>query len=82
MCYKLYDTETYRSGRNGADSKSVYRFNTGTRVRIPPSPLKTPQTIMSEGFYMCITGYNIRLDAKCSIERDNLFSVLKSEVFC
>lgn len=30
--------ETYRSGRNGADSKSVYRFNAGTRVRIPPSP--------------------------------------------
>ena len=26
MCYKLYDTETYRSGRNGADSKSVYQF--------------------------------------------------------
>lgn len=30
--------ETYRSGRNGADSKSVYRSNAGTRVRIPPSP--------------------------------------------
>lgn len=30
--------ETYRSGRNGADSKSVYRFCAGTRVRIPPSP--------------------------------------------
>lgn len=26
MCYKRYDTETYRSGRNGADSKSVYQF--------------------------------------------------------
>ena len=29
--------ETYRSGHNGADSKSVCRA-TGTRVRIPPSP--------------------------------------------
>ena len=31
--------ETYRSGHNGADSKSVSRA-TGTGVRIPPSPLK------------------------------------------
>ena len=31
--------ETYRSGHNGADSKSVSR-ETGTGVRIPPSPLK------------------------------------------
>ena len=28
--------QTYRSGHNGADSKSVSRA-TGTRVRIPPS---------------------------------------------
>ena len=32
--------ETYRSGRNGTDSKSVYRCKAGTRVRIPPSPLR------------------------------------------
>lgn len=30
--------ETYRRGHNGTDSKSVYRYYTGTRVRIPPSP--------------------------------------------
>ena len=30
--------QTYRSGHNGADSKSVCRA-TGTRVRIPPSAL-------------------------------------------
>ncbi len=36
--------ETYRSGHNGADSKSVCRL-AGTRVRIPPSPLAINQKI-------------------------------------
>ena len=44
-----HNMETYRSGHNGADSKSVCRA-TGTRVRIPPSPhLKRPEP-------MCIVG--------------------------
>lgn len=42
--------ETYRSGRNGADSKSVYRSNAGTRVRIPPSPF-IPIKILFHAIY-------------------------------
>ena len=43
--------ETYRSGHNGADSKSVSRA-TGTRVRIPPSPFTENPSIYRECRYL------------------------------
>ena len=45
--YRYTSMQTYRSGHNGADSKSVSRA-TGTRVRIPPSAVyeKVPEIVI------------------------------------
>lgn len=45
-----FTVETYRRGHNGTDSKSVYRYYTGTRVRIPPSPF-IPIKILFHAIY-------------------------------
>ena len=50
MCYNSpVAVERYRSGHNGADSKSVCRF-TGTWVRIPPAPRELGTCIIAGAF--------------------------------